>query len=148
MANQFCNTCGSSMDANATFCTNCGTTKSASTQQYANPAPNYVPPVQQPYYQQPVQTNFQNNAMNSQPLGVGQYIGMMIVSGIPLVGFIMLLVWSFGSNANINKKNYARAVLIVAIVGGILAAIFSGVLIAALVPFLEELMSTMGGSYY
>jgi hypothetical protein len=37
---------------------------------------------------------------------------MMILSGIPLVGFILLLVWAFSSTENPNKKNYARAVLL------------------------------------
>ncbi len=152
MANQFCNSCGSSMEANATFCTNCGATKVNSAQpvqqQYANPAPSYVPPVQQPYYQQPAQPNYaNNNAMNTQPLGVGQYIGMFILMGIPFVGFILMLVWSFGSNVNVNKKNYARATLILGIIGGILLVIFYGALIAIL-PSILETLSGGYGSYY
>ena len=139
MANQFCNTCGSSMDANAAFCPNCG----------AKPGQQSAPTYAQPVYAQPVQPAYPNyDAMNSQPLGVGQYIGMMILTGIPLVGFILLLVWSFGSNVNKNKKNYARAMLILQIIGGILAAIFSGIIIAAIAPLITDLLNQMGGSYY
>lgn len=142
MANQICNSCGAIMDANSAFCANCGATKvNPVQQQYQSPPPGYVPPVQQNYYQQPIQPNYQNDL--TQPLGVGQYIGMMILSGIPLVGFILLLVWAFGSSVNKNKKNYARAVLIVGIIGGIIAAIFSGVLVTALTSILSQY-----GSYY
>ena len=66
------------------------------------PAPSYYAPAQQPTWP---------------PVSVGQYIGMMIVSGIPLIGFIMLLVWSFGSQVNPSKKNYARAILILMLIG-------------------------------
>lgn len=143
MANQQCTTCGNSMDANAAFCPNCGAKPGQ--QPYTNSAPNYAPPV----YAQPVQPYYPNNdAINSQPLGVGQYIVMFILMGIPLVGFILMLVWAFGSNVNKNKKNYARATLIVGIIGGILAAIFSGIIIAALTPMINDLISQMGGSYY
>ena len=140
MANQFCNTCGNSMDANAAFCTNCG----AKPGQPGNVAPTYAPPV----YAQPVQSYPNYGAANSQPLSVGQFIGMLIIMAIPLVGFIMMLVWAFGSNVNKNKKNYAIATLIVGIVGGILVAIFSSILFAALAPVINDLINQMGGSYY
>ena len=45
---------------------------------------------------------------------------MFILSAIPLVGFICLLVWAFGSNANLNKKNYARAILIMGLIAVVL----------------------------
>ncbi len=139
MANQICNSCGSVMDSNAAFCPNCGATKAP---QYQAPNPGYVPPTQQPYYQQPVQPVYQND-LNA-PMSVGQYIGTMILMGIPLVGFILMLVWSFGSNVNKNKKNYARAALIIGIIGGILTAIFSGVIVAAL----SSIISEYGSVYY
>ena len=36
----------------------------------------------------------------------------MIVSAIPIVGFIMLFVWAFGSGSNLSKPNWAKAALI------------------------------------
>lgn len=136
MANKFCNSCGASMDANASFCTNCGKTTS-------NTAQSVQQPVQQPYYQpaQPVYQN--NNVINTQPLSVGQYIVMFILMGIPLVGFILTLVWAFGSNVNTNKKNYARAVLILGIIAGILMVIFYGIIFAAM----SSIFSSMGSGY-
>lgn len=150
MANQFCNSCGNSMEENATFCTNCGATKSKPVQpvqpvqqQYANSAPSYAPPVQQPYYQ-PAQPNYQNNnAANTQPMTVGQYILTFIIMGIPIVGFIMTLIWSFGSDVNINKKNYSRAILIMYAIGIVFTILFSAMLIPVIISLVEE----MAGSY-
>ena len=50
-------------------------------------------------------------------------MGIMLLSGIPIVGFIMILVWSFGHSCNRNTKSYARAVLIFGIIGFILTIV-------------------------
>jgi hypothetical protein len=43
---------------------------------------------------------------------------------IPLVGFIMLFVYAFGNNENVNKQNWAKAQLIfIAVIVG-LAVVF------------------------
>ncbi len=46
-------------------------------------------------------------------LSLKDWVISVIISLIPLVGFIMLLVWSFSDSANPNKKNWARATLII-----------------------------------
>lgn len=83
-------------------------------------------------------TALQNPAVDeySAPLTLGNYIVMMLVSAIPVVGFIMLLIWAFSGNTNINKKNYARAALIMMVVAGILAMILGGAVMAMLVSML------------
>ncbi|MDD2534337.1 MAG: hypothetical protein PHC86_06530 [Eubacteriales bacterium] len=63
------------------------------------------------------------------PLTVGQFLLMLFLTGIPVVGFILLLVWAFGSNSNENKKNYARATLLLSLIGIVLAGIFSSMLV-------------------
>lgn len=119
------------------FCPNCGKPVQAAAQpQSAPPVYAAVPQAApQPQAQpQPVyQANYQYGqpaggypaAPASEPLTVGQYIGMMILSGLPLVGFILLLVWAFGSEANLNKKNYAKAVLLLMVIGVALSILFS-----------------------
>jgi len=42
------------------------------------------------------------------PLGAWQYFGYTILFGIPLLGFIALIILSF-SNANINRRSFARS---------------------------------------
>lgn len=51
------------------------------------------------------------NTMDTSPLSLGQYLGIMFLMLIPLVNIILLFIWSFGNN-NVNKRNYARATLI------------------------------------
>lgn len=73
------------------------------------------------------------------PISMWGYFGYSILFSIPVVGFVFICVFAFGSK-NINKKNYARsyfcvlilalvicgiAALIAALTGG-LSAIFGG----------------------
>ncbi len=43
------------------------------------------------------------------PLSMWQYFGYQILFTLPLIGFIILLIFSFGGTKNINLKNYARS---------------------------------------
>ena len=45
-------------------------------------------------------------------LSTKDWVITLLISFIPLVGFIMLFVWAFGSNENPNKANWAKATLI------------------------------------
>ena len=60
-------------------------------------------------------------------MSVGQYVITTILMSLPVVGLILTIVWAFVSYDNMNKRNYARAYLI-------LMAIFLGLaLISTLV---------------
>lgn len=70
-----------------------------------------------------------NNIPNEyKPLSAWAYFGYNLLFAIPLVGFIMLIVFSFDSS-NINRRNYARsffcAYLIALIIGVIVAILFT-----------------------
>ena len=45
------------------------------------------------------------------------YLGYEILFAIPLVGFILLLVFSFGGTRNINLRNFARSYFCALIIG-------------------------------
>ena len=62
-------------------------------------------------------------AEDTSPLSVGSYLVMLIVSAIPLVGLIMMFVWGFG-HSNRNRKNFARASLILTAVGIVIFVLF------------------------
>ena len=47
------------------------------------------------------------------PMSVGDWIITSIIFAIPIVGFVMLFVWGFGSNTQPSKANWAKATLIV-----------------------------------
>jgi len=72
----------------------------------------------------------QNLPAKYKPLGAWAYFGYSLLFSIPLVGFILLIVFSF-SDDNINRRNFARSywcALLVGIIIGfiliILAAVF------------------------
>ncbi len=138
----FCEKCGNKLPEGAKFCGSCGGKtepgKPVAATAAVNPTPpppTYTPPAQsapQPQYHTAPATLYPWQT-NSKPLGVGQYIGMFLLMCIPLVNCILLLVWSFGGNVNKNKKNYARATLIMMLIaiaisiaaGGLIAGVLS-----------------------
>jgi hypothetical protein len=86
---------------------------------------------------------------NNQTVSVGDWFVTILLSSIPMVGFIMLLVWAFGGGAKESKKNYARAALIFAIIGmvvGIISSIIFSLTSAAFLTWLSNSASSY--SYY
>lgn len=43
------------------------------------------------------------------PISMWGYFGYQLLFSIPCVGFILLLVFSFGGSKNINLRNFARS---------------------------------------
>ncbi|MBR4494867.1 MAG: hypothetical protein IKP14_09175 [Clostridiales bacterium] len=43
------------------------------------------------------------------PISMWGYFGYELLFGIPVIGFIILLVFAFGGSGNINLKNFARS---------------------------------------
>ena len=54
------------------------------------------------------------------PITTLGYIGYHILFSIPIIGFICLLIFSFGGTRNINLRNYARSFLLVMFIAAIL----------------------------
>lgn len=98
---------------------NQGTYNSNEQQNYYNPnAQQY----QQPQYQQPV---YQQNYQNNEVMSVGAYIGMFILSAIPIVNIICWIVWLVNPNTNRNKKNYIIANIVIFVIAVVLFAVFA-----------------------
>lgn len=101
---------------------------------------------QQPNYQQ-YANRPQNRVVDQSPLSVGEYILMMFLMSLPLIGFILMLVWSFGSDVNPNKKNYSRAILIIFVIVtvlSILSSLIMAALLQAMAPMIEDLFREWG----
>ena len=56
-------------------------------------------------------------------LSVSDWLITLLISAIPLVGFIMLFVWAFSSNVPASKSNWAKATLVLMVIGIVLAII-------------------------
>ena len=63
-----------------------------------------------------------------QPMSVGEWFITILITAIPLVGFIMLFVWAFSSNTNVNKANWAKATLLWMVVGLLIAFLIFGII--------------------
>jgi len=68
----------------------------------------------------------ENQNANQQPLSVKDWLITLLLMSIPLVGFVLLFVYAFGSSENVNKQNWAKAQLIfIAIIIGLMIVFFS-----------------------
>lgn len=66
----------------------------------------------------------------AQVMSVKDWVITILITAIPLVGFIMLFVWAFGSGGNVNKANWAKASLIWVAVGMVLMFFLWGTIAA------------------
>lgn len=78
----------------------------------------------------------ENQTQDSSVMSLKDWVITLIIASIPLVGFIMLFVWGFGSGTNVNKSNFAKAALI-------MYAIMIGLYILFMMMFGAALMSGM-----
>ena len=80
-----------------------------------NPQMGYNPPVNNPYN---MNYGFNENMLppTYRSVSTGEWIMYLIVTGIPVAGFIILCVLAFGKNTKVSLKNFAKANLIFRVV--------------------------------
>jgi hypothetical protein len=49
---------------------------------------------------------------HAEVLSIKEWVITLLITAIPLVGFIMLFVWGFGGGAHPGKANWAKAMLL------------------------------------
>ena len=73
---------------------------------------------------------------NQKPMSVKDWLITLLLMAIPVVGIVMLFIYAFGNGENINKKNWAKAQLImIAIIIGLFvvgAIVFGSIFAAAM----------------
>lgn len=122
----FCDNCGKPVYPLDTVCSNCGAPVKPTAQPVYTPTPASVhtgdvePPQGSPYA----------------VLSSWGFVGSLLLMAIPIAGFIIAIVWAAGSTGNVNRRNLARANLILMGIGIGLYIVF---IIAAL---------ALGGSAY
>ena len=75
------------------------------------------------------QPNPVNGIQQYNPMSVGDWIITSLIVAIPIVGFVMLFVWGFGSNTQPSKANWAKATLIMIGISIVLSFLFLGSLL-------------------
>ena len=54
-------------------------------------------------------SDYNNIPESYKPISMWGYFGYEVLFSIPVIGFIILLVFAFGGSGNINVKNFARS---------------------------------------
>jgi uncharacterized membrane protein YvbJ len=104
----FCVKCGAKLQDGVRFCEACGA--------QVGPQPQPEPkPQSKPESQTQPQPQHTGGVM-----GVGAYVGSIIVMSLPLIGFIFMIIWACGGTANRNRVNLARAYLILLLIAVLL----------------------------
>ena len=126
--------------------------------QYTPPQPQYVPPQNQytPPQPRPVQATPYNNYApvatpatseippEYKPLSGWAYFGWQLLFAIPVVGFILLIVFACGGTRNINLRNFARSyfcALLIGVILFVLSIVLALVFGASLGAIMETMMS-------
>ena len=119
-----CPHCGKPLAENALFCGSCGTRLNG------EPAPSPAAPAA------PVE--------DTRPLKTVDFFLMFLLMCVPLVGFIIFLIWAFSGGTNVNRRNFSRAYLIyylivfaLSILLGVIISVFT---ISMSTTLMEELM--------
>ena len=70
------------------------------------------------------------------PMSIGDWIITSIILAIPIVGFVMLFVWGFGSNTQPSKANWAKASLIMIGISIVIVLLFFGSIFGVLISLI------------
>lgn len=122
----FCPSCSSQISEGSHFCPNCGAS--------VTPVRNN-PQNSQVYNSIPRKMTVNDLPSEFKPMGAWSYFGHSLLFSIPLVGFILLIVFSVGGTGNINKRNFARSFFCVYAIAAIIAVIYFVLLIAGVLSF-------------
>lgn len=93
-----CEKCGEKIRKGTNFCYNCG---------YQKHEINYL-------------LNEDNLPEQYKPITMWGYLGYQIVFSIPIIGWILLLIYAFSKEENINVRNFARSYFCFLLLCGIL----------------------------
>ena len=69
---------------------------------------------------------------NYRPMSIGDWIVTWILMAIPIVNFVLLLVWAFSTNTQPSKKSWAQASLIFLLIIIVFYIIVAGIILSNL----------------
>ncbi len=145
-----CEQCGAPVESESNFCASCGNMmnvngevvtcqSSANTNDEATTVLTDTHVIPEPSTKDGLKMHAQEQSSNQEnknpgelsekrrkPLSLIQSTLLVIVTLIPILNMIMLLIWSFKKNTNVNRQNIARAILIVALVSFIIYIVLGG----------------------
>jgi len=72
-------------------------------------------------------------------LSMMDWVVVLILTALPIVNIVMLIIWAVGGNVNPNKKNYAKAALIMAAISILIWVAFLGRIVATFFGMMNHL---------
>jgi hypothetical protein len=66
------------------------------------------------------------NAVETRPISLGDWLITLIVVSLPIIGLIMLLVWAFSAGTHPSKKTFCQAALILMVIAIVLVFALGG----------------------
>jgi len=132
-----CDKCGAVTQDSARFCDMCGNPVHPPAPAPQPPRPVMPPPAPPPAYVAPVNAPavaphaMQGGYVDSRDrvMTVGGWMGVFLLMMIPLVNFILVLVWAFGGDVNRNKQNFVRAYILLFIILTLVYILLMGLLL-------------------
>ena len=133
-----CKNCGTQYPDYAENCPACGAYNPYAYKAQQQRQPRHAQ--EEPQYQQPQQPRYQQSVNNiyvsddvyhdEEHVSTWGWIGRWIILCIPIVSLIMLFVWAFGGTRKRSLKTWARAHLLLTLIGIIAIAITAIILTA------------------
>jgi len=121
-----CLNCGNEISENKTYCSVCEENlKAQKIEQNNNEKEEEVKPSSDSKYA---------------VMTTGGYLAAMTIMAIPVIGWIVALVWALGGTKKVNKRNFARATIVVGITIA-LVFVLIGALISWAIGFLIDTIS-------
>ena len=100
-----CKKCGGTVKAEDSFCMHCGMPLEK----------------EEPFKEETIK----ENENKTDVLSVWDYLLMLIILAIPVVNVIVCIFWIIGKNGSPNRRNFAKAWMILAVAGTLLSGILS-----------------------
>lgn len=105
---RLCKKCGGAVKKEDTFCMHCGMPL-----EKEGPAGAVYEKIEK------------QDGNKAEVLSMGDYLLMLILLAIPVVNIIACIIWIVGENGNPNRRNFAKAWLIITVIGTILSSILA-----------------------
>lgn len=161
----FCNNCGREIINGIKYCTYCGSELSESENEHTEKIhieqPSCEIQKEIPVSNDPrilIEEPKNNSKVNLQqnphfqdetneelkPITTAGYVGIFFLLSVPIIGWIFTLIWACGGCKKINKRNMARAVIILAVINLMLTLVAIVVFGFILAPMMDEYMFNYG----